>query len=74
MEHEVRFRVSSPIALLVEYGTLWSMAHNTECPPELVDMCICVFNVHVWQPDTHCDRNHQWSLGQAAISRLFRLR
>lgn len=74
MEGEVKFGVSSCMVLLVERGTSWSMAHDTECPPDLFDMCICVFNVHVWWPDTHCDRNHQQSVWQAAIFHLFRLR
>lgn len=74
MEHGVRFGVSSPIALVVEHGTSWSMAHDTEHPPELVDMSICVFNARVWQPDTLCDRNYQRSVWQTAISHLPRLR
>lgn len=59
---------------LLSMDTTWGLAHNTEHPPKLLDMCIFVFNVRVWQPDTGCDRNRQRSVQQAAIFHLFRVR
>lgn len=66
--------VPRPRALLVEHGNVWGLAHDTEHHRELLDVCICVFNVCVWQPDMGCDRNWQRSMWQAAIFHLFSVR
>lgn len=66
--------VPAPELSLLSVGIAWGSAHDTEHPPELLGMCICVFNVRMWQPDTGRDRNCQRSVRQAAIFYLFRVR
>lgn len=59
----------APELSLLSTGTARGLAHDTEHLPKLLDMCIFVFNVRVWQTDMGCDRNHQ----QAAIFHLFKV-
>lgn len=55
-------------------STAQHLTNDTEHPPELLDVFICVFTVRLWQPDMDCDRNSQCSLWQAATFHLFRVR
>lgn len=63
----------APELSLLSTSTARGLARESEHLPKLLDMCIFVFNVRVWQPDMGCDRNHQQAVQQAAIFHLFKV-
>lgn len=59
------------IVLCMVLRGVWHVTLNT-IPNSLTR--ICVFHIHAWQPDMGCDKKHQWSVQQAAVFHLFRVR